>query len=52
MAGVAIFVRKSKLHLFVKQTSLKGPSWMNLYKDLQGYLVFLESLGVVYVDLL
>ena len=25
---------------------------MSLYKDLQGYLIFLESLGVVYVDLL
>ena len=38
--------------LFFKQTSLKEPSWMSLYKGLQGYLVFLESLEVVYVDLL
>ena len=31
---------------------MKEPSWMSLYKGLQGYLVFLESLEVVYVDLL
>ena len=39
-------------YLFVKQTSLKEPSWMSFYKGLLAYLVFLESLGVVYGDLL
>ena len=33
----------------IKQTSLKEPSWMSLYKGLVAYLVYLylESLGIV-----
>ena len=33
----------------IKQTSLKEPSWMSLYKGLVAYLVYLylESLGMV-----
>ena len=36
----------------MKQTSLKEPSWMSLYKGLLAYLVYfyLESLGVVRGD--
>ena len=36
----------------IKQTSLKEPSWMSLYKGLAAYLVYpyLESLGVVRGD--
>ena len=52
-SGINLFkdYEYSATTIVVYQT-MKEPSWISLYKGLLAYLVFLESPGLVYGDLL